>query len=247
MGCAVQIHKRSEKRGSWAFDSIDRWYLQTSPEHYQCHVIYVKKTRRERISDTVHFKHKYITQPTLMLEDTIAKALNDLTNALKQKRNNKGIVKYEALQKKDKIQNNIPGTEQQVPPMTSKRVTFDKMAKHPREIPSPNELTNNQHPTPRVPNKIRDTNSKGETPFPNHHQAIVNKSIPNVLIKSKSHKVIEEPSIEQTRQRQKSMNQKIVEPKSHSKLTCKSSSRNIPNGPNLFATTKQDSTSIIGN
>jgi hypothetical protein len=57
MGCAVQIHKRSEKRGSWAFNSIDRWYLQTSPEYYQCHVIYVKKTRSERISDTVHFKH----------------------------------------------------------------------------------------------------------------------------------------------------------------------------------------------
>ncbi len=34
MGCAVQIHKRSEKRGSWAFYSIDGWYLRTSPEHY---------------------------------------------------------------------------------------------------------------------------------------------------------------------------------------------------------------------
>ncbi len=39
MGCAVQIHKRSEKSGSWAFNLIDRWYLHTSPEHYQCHVI----------------------------------------------------------------------------------------------------------------------------------------------------------------------------------------------------------------
>jgi hypothetical protein len=62
MGCAVQIHKTSEKRGSWAADSIDGWYLRTSPKHYQCHV---KETRSERVSDTVHFKHKYITQPTL--------------------------------------------------------------------------------------------------------------------------------------------------------------------------------------
>jgi hypothetical protein len=46
------------------------------------------------------------------------KALNDLTNALKQKRNNMGIVEYyEALQRIDKILNNIPATEQQVPPM----------------------------------------------------------------------------------------------------------------------------------
>jgi hypothetical protein len=64
----------------------------------------------------VHFKHKYITQSTLTPEDTIVKALNDLTNALKQKRNNKGIIEYEALQRIDKILNNIPGTEQQVPP-----------------------------------------------------------------------------------------------------------------------------------
>ncbi len=120
MGCVVQIDKRSEKRESWAFNLIDGWYLRTSPEHYQCHVIYVKKSRNERTSDMVHFKHKYITQPTLTPEDTIVKALNDLTNALKQKRNNKGIVEYEALQRIDKILNNIPEAEQQVPPMTSK-------------------------------------------------------------------------------------------------------------------------------
>ena len=145
-------------------NSIDGWYLHTSAEHYQCHVIYVKKTRSERISDIVHFKHKYITQPTLMPEDTIVKALNDLTNALKQKRNNKGIVEYEALQRIDKIPNNIPAAEQQVPSMTSKQVTFDKIAKHPREIPSPNELTNNQHPTPRVPNKIPTPRVKSSLP-----------------------------------------------------------------------------------
>ncbi len=75
----------------------------------------------------VHIKHKCITQPTLMPEDTIVKALNDLTNALKQKRNNKGITEYEALQKIDKILNNIPATEQKVPSMTPKQVTFDKM------------------------------------------------------------------------------------------------------------------------
>jgi hypothetical protein len=34
-----------------------------------------------------------------MPEDTIVKALNDLTNALKQKRNNKGIGECEALQR----------------------------------------------------------------------------------------------------------------------------------------------------
>ncbi len=55
----------------------------------------------------MHFKHKYITKSTLTPEDTIVKALNDLTNALKQKRNNKEIAEYEALQRIDKILNNI--------------------------------------------------------------------------------------------------------------------------------------------
>ncbi len=192
----------------------------------------------------MHFKHKYITQPTLRPEDTIVKALNDLTNALKQKRNNKGIVQYEALQRIDKILINIPATEQQVPSMTSKQVIFDKIAKPPREIPEPNKLTNNKHPTPRVPNGIPTPRVK--SPLPTITKAIVDKPIPNIPIKSKTHKAREEPLFEQTRLRQKSMNQKIAEFVSHSKLTCKSNSRSIPNVPNLFATTKQDSTSIIG-
>jgi hypothetical protein len=71
------------------------------------------KEYQTRCISSIH----YITQPTLTPEDTIVKALNDLTNALKQKRNNKGVVEYEALQRIDKILNNIPAKEQQVPPM----------------------------------------------------------------------------------------------------------------------------------
>jgi hypothetical protein len=85
MGCAVQLHQSSTKQASWAENLIDGWYLQTSPEHYQCHVIYVKQTKRERVSDTVFFKTKHITQLTMTPADIITKALNDLTQALKGK------------------------------------------------------------------------------------------------------------------------------------------------------------------
>jgi hypothetical protein len=34
VGCAVQLHENSERKGTWADNSIDGWYLQTSPEHY---------------------------------------------------------------------------------------------------------------------------------------------------------------------------------------------------------------------
>ncbi len=33
-GYAVQIHVSSERRGTWAENTMDGWYLQTSPEHY---------------------------------------------------------------------------------------------------------------------------------------------------------------------------------------------------------------------
>jgi hypothetical protein len=74
------------------------------------------------------------------------------------------------------------------------------MAMSPREIPSPNELNNNQHPTPSVPNKIPTPRVK--PPLLTITKAIVDKPIPNVLIKLKSHKAREEPLVEQTRLRQ---------------------------------------------
>ena len=103
MGCAVQVYESKEKRNSWAANSTEGWYLQTSHEHYRCHVVYVKKTRSERVMDTVHFKHKNITQPTVTPEDTIVKALNDLTQALEERRNKKGTEEIEGLQKIDEI------------------------------------------------------------------------------------------------------------------------------------------------
>ncbi len=47
----------------------------------------------------MHFKHKYITRPTLTPEDTIVKSLNDLTQSLKERKNKKGTEAIEALQK----------------------------------------------------------------------------------------------------------------------------------------------------
>ncbi len=142
----------------------------------------------------VHFKHKYITQPTLTPEDTIVSALNDLINALKQKRNNIGIVEYEALQRMDKILKNIPSIKQRIPPTKPKRVTFDKMSKPPREILSPNKVINNVHPTPRVPNEM--PTPRVSLPLPDIAKAIIDKLIRNEAIKSKVHKARMEPFFE---------------------------------------------------
>ena len=61
-------------------------------------MIHVKKMRSKRITDTVWFKHKYITQPKVTPADQIVKAINDLACALKGKNNVEGLEQMEALQ-----------------------------------------------------------------------------------------------------------------------------------------------------
>ena len=110
VGSAVQMHESRDNRGTWAEQSIDGWYLGTSLKHYQCHIIHVKKTKSEQILDTVFFKHKYITQPTLTPVDTVVKAINDLTHALKGTRNTHGIQQIERLKMIDKLLNKFRAT-----------------------------------------------------------------------------------------------------------------------------------------
>ena len=62
---------------------MNRWYLATSPEHYRVHNCYVKTTQVERLNDTIQFKHKNITNPTISPHDKIRHALAKCRMALK--------------------------------------------------------------------------------------------------------------------------------------------------------------------
>ena len=114
MGCAVQVHNSTNRRLTWAEHSLDGWYLKTSEEHYRCHVVFIKKTRSERISDTVIFQHRYITNPTITPEDKVVKALGDVKQALMKEKNLRGQDQMDALQRIDAI----------LKPTSQKRVTF---------------------------------------------------------------------------------------------------------------------------
>ncbi len=147
------------------------------------------------MSDTVHFKHKHITQPTLTPEDTIVKASNDLTHALKERRNTTGTLEIEALQKIDELLNKIPSPtipDEATPPTTEKRVTFDQTSKPPKETqPTPRVLNNK--PTPRV-----------STPLATITNATINKPIQNNTPNPKANiETRKEPSFEQTKLHQK--------------------------------------------
>eukprot|EP00804_Cyclotella_cryptica_P030326 CCRYP_011862-RA/>CCRYP_011862-RA protein AED:0.33 eAED:0.33 QI:0/0/0/1/0.66/0.75/4/0/887 len=83
MGCSVQVHEKSDARGTWAFHSIDGWYLSTSPEHYRTHRCHIKSTNSERLSDTAVFQHKSITHPSLTPTDKLMQAVSACAAALK--------------------------------------------------------------------------------------------------------------------------------------------------------------------
>ena len=103
LGCAVQIHSAVERRSTWGEHSLDGWYLGTSLEHYRCHNVHVTKTNSERISDTILFRHKYITDPFVTPEDRLMKAVSDLKHKLLKTNNVDGYKQLAALKKLDAI------------------------------------------------------------------------------------------------------------------------------------------------
>jgi hypothetical protein len=75
MECEAQIHEKTDKQGTWAYHSVDGCYFFTLPEYYCTHTCYVKATKSECHLDTVHFKHKNITNPTITHADKVMQAL----------------------------------------------------------------------------------------------------------------------------------------------------------------------------
>eukprot|EP00804_Cyclotella_cryptica_P028789 CCRYP_018722-RA/>CCRYP_018722-RA protein AED:0.49 eAED:0.49 QI:0/0/0/1/0/0/2/0/93 len=49
LGCNVQIHDKTDQRDTWAFHSVDGWYISTSPKHYRTHCCHVKSTDSEQL------------------------------------------------------------------------------------------------------------------------------------------------------------------------------------------------------
>ena len=84
MGCAAQIHKKADKRGTWQYHSVDRWYLYTSPNHYRTHACHIKATKKERLTNTVDFQHKRITNPTITHADKVMHAIQQVIQEIKK-------------------------------------------------------------------------------------------------------------------------------------------------------------------
>jgi hypothetical protein len=103
LGCAVQMHKSTNRRRTWDAHSLNGWYLGTSPKHYWCHNIFWTKTRAERISDTVFFQHWYLTQPVVTPADAIINAMKNLQSAIKNGPGNFEREEMDILRQMDAI------------------------------------------------------------------------------------------------------------------------------------------------
>lgn len=99
MGCEVQVHEKTDKRGTWAYHCVDGWYLFTSPEHYRVHNCQIKQTKKERLTDTISFKHKHITNPSISPADKLMNALAHLKATLADKINDHPTHQLKELQK----------------------------------------------------------------------------------------------------------------------------------------------------
>ena len=97
MGCEVQVHEKTDKRGTWKYHSVNIWYLATSPEYYHTHLCHIKTTNIDRFTNTTQFNHRNITKPTITHADKIMSAIADYDKAIRNMGNNKGAYEMQQL------------------------------------------------------------------------------------------------------------------------------------------------------
>lgn len=102
------IPRESESRKSFGERAADGWHLMSLTEQYRNWIVLVKK---ERSTDTVYFKHKYLTQPTITWKGRIMFVVLGLKKLLKGNIKDKSSEQYEAVKRLEELfqpQNKIP-------------------------------------------------------------------------------------------------------------------------------------------
>ena len=115
MGCNVQVHEKADSRGTWAYHTVDGWYINTSPEHYRTHTCHIKETRSERFSDTVDFKHKRITNPSITNADKVMEAIRQVVKTIK------GLGGQAASPEAHELQRLVDGARRQLETASDKK------------------------------------------------------------------------------------------------------------------------------
>ncbi len=82
IGMEALVHNKPHKRRTFAKHCTKAFVLGTSTKHYQCWKFWIPTTRATRISGGAFFKHKYLTNPSVMPEDQVIAAAACLTDTL---------------------------------------------------------------------------------------------------------------------------------------------------------------------
>ena len=90
MGISVQVHEKTDKRGTWAYHSVDGWYLAKSTEQYCTHRCHIKTTNNEQSKGILHFSHRKITRPTITHADKVMADIAECAKAIKNLGNDNG-------------------------------------------------------------------------------------------------------------------------------------------------------------
>ena len=82
-GMKCQIHEKPNQRKSWAQHSIGGHYLGPALEHYRCFKVFVTKTRKQRITDTIEFLPTKVRMPDTSNLEKISQSLQDIVQVVK--------------------------------------------------------------------------------------------------------------------------------------------------------------------
>jgi hypothetical protein len=82
LGYKVEVHFVSSNHETWVSHTSSGFYIGNAWDHYRCHEIYINDTRHTHTCNTVFFKCKYLTMPTLTPADALIQAADNLTSAI---------------------------------------------------------------------------------------------------------------------------------------------------------------------
>jgi hypothetical protein len=81
-GTIIIAHETPGRRTTWAPHGQDGWYTGPALEHYRCYMVYITKTRSNRIVEAVKFVPQKIILPFPSSHELATQAAADLTHAL---------------------------------------------------------------------------------------------------------------------------------------------------------------------
>jgi len=82
VGCRVLIHAKPATQRSWDFCAKNGFYIDPTMDSYQCFKLVNADTKSQVISDTVEFRHSYLSGPAPTTEDKVIHGLQVVAGAL---------------------------------------------------------------------------------------------------------------------------------------------------------------------